>query len=92
MSEYSGFLGEKDSGNHQAQNAAEQKQRTQNRKQLRDQRLARSFLIYHSDGSVGHHIVIQEIGEDKNRQRQHQRPQGEFLEFLFHHFLFLRFL
>ena len=89
MFRYSGFLREKDSGNHHAQNAAEQEQRTQNGKQFCDQRLAGLLLKYRGEGSVRQHIVIQEIGKHKDRQCQHKGPQGQLLKFLLHNDSFL---
>ena len=78
------FLREENLSDHAAEDTGKEEQGSQNGKQFGDQGLSGLLLVYGGKSSRGRDIVVQEVGEDENRQRQNQRPQGECLEFLFH--------
>ena len=66
------FLRKENPGDHSAQDAAEEEQRSQDREKFRDQGFAGFLLKYGGEDSIGSHIVEQEIGKDENRQCQNQ--------------------
>ena len=78
------LLREKDPCDHPAEDTAEQKQDTQSRQQLADQRFAGFLLKDRADGQLRGDIVEDKERQDKNSHRQHKRPSGKAVEFCFH--------